>query len=202
MSTPSESTVTNLLRRVKEGDADAKWQLFAMLSEEKRFQAAIFSMARKLLSARRSTRRRIGSEDIVQSALHTGWCNVSKFRGESECEFLGWFRQILRTKVDRIARRRSRHLVREDLDPADLAQSVPSWPSLGAIVDRELREDLRQAISGLGMDQRLVIELRLRGLTSLEIGHILGLKPATVRKRESRALEKLKANLGRASGTP
>ena len=78
---------------------------------------------------------------------------------------------------------------------AEEPNCAESQPSLAAILDRELRENLREAIGILGAEQRLVVEMRLRGLTTFEIGNILGLKPATVRKRESRAVENLKVNL-------
>lgn len=71
---------------------------------------------------------------------------------------------------------------------------------LCTVVDQDLIETLRAAVLRLPLDQRLAIELRLRGVSSQEIGRILGVNPATIRKRESRAVERLRGPFQASAG--
>jgi RNA polymerase sigma-70 factor (ECF subfamily) len=194
MKAPSAIALRDLLKRIKEGDRQAAVQLFALLGEKGRFGTAILTMARRLLPRAHSARRLADSDDIVQSAIHTGLRNVSRFKGETEGEFYAWFRRILRTKVNRITRRKSHRVLRDEALNLQEIKVDPATPPLATIVDEELRERLQMAIADLDGDQRVVVELRLSGFSSSDIGQILNLTPATVRKRESRAVEKLKAH--------
>ena len=54
---------------------------------------------------------------------------------------------------------------------------------------------MRQAIANLPEGQRVVLELRLQGLSAPEIASKLGLDPQAVRKRESRAMSQLRGLL-------
>ena len=51
------------------------------------------------------------------------------------------------------------------------------------------------AVRRLPLPQRLVVELHLCGYNAAECGEMLGIEPATVRKREQRAVERLRERL-------
>lgn len=185
MSSPPKTTI-ELLRRSRGGDRQARQELFSLLGDENGFGAAILAMARRLLPKGHRARRFVETRDIVQSALRTGLRHFSDFRGESDGELYSWFRRILRTKVNRATRRKEPDI------PDDQRKRREIRASVSIVVDKEFVHILHRAVKKLPLDQRLVVELRLRGVNSSEIGKMLGLKPATVRKRESRAMERLK----------
>lgn len=193
MSEADESEIKELLRRIKEGDPRARKQLFELLGDEQHFGVVILAMVRRLLPRHHPARRRVDSHDILQTALGTGFRHFSDFRGDTEGELYAWFRSIIRTKVNRVARQKNP----EDLEEVrKRARGKRTRLPLSELIDRELIDTLYDAIAQLPVEQRLVVELRLRGINATEIGELLNLKPATVRKRESRAAEKLKTLVG------
>ena len=63
--------------------------------------------------------------------------------------------------------------------------------------DQELAYQLRQAMAGLSEQDREVLLLRgFEGLTNEEAGLILGIEPAAVSKRYTRALLRLRKLMG------
>ena len=189
MSTSEENSVSELLQRIRGGDREARKQLFSLLGNEIEFGSVMLAMARRLLPKNHRARRFVDTRDIVQSALRTGLGHFSDFKGETAGEIYNWFRMIIRTKVSRAGRIREPGVPHPELEEQeDRGASLP----ISAIVDEEFIRILHTAIKKLPLDQRVVVELRLRGANSNEIGAMLGLNPATVRKRESRAVERLR----------
>ena len=76
------------------------------------------------------------------------------------------------------------------------------------LIRKEMRGRLRDAMGKLPEDQRRVLELRLKGVEAPEIAEKLGIKANAVRKRESRAVSRLRGILqeerpsGSAEGEP
>jgi RNA polymerase sigma factor (sigma-70 family) len=66
---------------------------------------------------------------------------------------------------------------------------------LSALLREEVLGRVRQAIEDLPEDLAKVMRLRLQGVKSDEIALLLELKSATIRKRESRALARLRERL-------
>jgi len=186
MSSNEKTAVSDLLLRIRGGDRKAREQLFALLGDENEFGSVIRAMARRMFPRHHRARRFAETRDIVQSALRTGLNHFSDFRGETDGELYGWFRMIIRTKVHRATRLK-------EPDATETPRERHDRPPLAVIVDEEFLEMLQTAVTKLPLHQRVVVELRLRGANASEIGDVLGLKPATVRKRESRAVEKLRA---------
>jgi RNA polymerase sigma-70 factor (ECF subfamily) len=189
MSPAESSVIATLLRRIKRGDRNARKELFAIIADEREFGAVMYTMARRLLPGSHWARRLVDSRDVVQSALCSGWRHLSDFRGETEGELCNWLRAIMRTKIQRVTRRKRP-------EPEGEPCSDESDQPLSRLVEREFIELLHAAIGNLPLDQRVVVELRLRGISATEIGETLGLNPATVRQRESRAVKRLRADLG------
>jgi RNA polymerase sigma-70 factor (ECF subfamily) len=186
-----------VLHRVLEGDAGAQDELFARLASETSEGALLLGIVRRLIPSGDRMRDFVETRDLVQSALRSGWVNFAEFHGQTSGEFLNWIRTILRRKIIRAIRelqdRRQREKggLREDR----LAARSLDLP-LAKLIRDEVRERVRRAVEELPEDQRVVIELRLKGLSAPEIAAKLSLQPAAVRKRESRALTRLREVMG------
>jgi len=102
-------------------------------------------------------------------------------------------RSILRTRLLQ-ALRRKRPQVNESAvaHAAEDSDTGGGSDPLAAAAREEMCARLRSSLSSLPEDQRIVMALRLEGLKGPEIAERLDLKPETVRKRESRAMEKLR----------
>jgi RNA polymerase sigma-70 factor, ECF subfamily len=82
--------------------------------------------------------------------------------------------------------------------PLDAVTDVPdvaAAPEERALAADELRA-LRAQLARLSPDQRQVVELRLAGLTDLEIAQVLGRSHGAVRMSQFRAVARLRALLG------
>jgi RNA polymerase sigma-70 factor, ECF subfamily len=86
-------------------------------------------------------------------------------------------------------------------EPLDAAVVViDASPSLEEqVLVNEDRRLLRQLLAQLPADQRQIVELRLTGLTSAEIGQVLGRSRGAVDVAYHRALVRLRALVGRAA---
>jgi RNA polymerase sigma-70 factor (ECF subfamily) len=74
--------------------------------------------------------------------------------------------------------------------PIDLVDPAPSPDEAVAAALRVDRLDA--ALAALPADQRRVLELRLSGLSSPEVAHVLGRSPIAVRSLQFRAVERLR----------
>ena len=71
-----------------------------------------------------------------------------------------------------------------------VGEEAPS--PLSSLIEEEVRARVVAALESLPENQRVVMELSLKGLATAEIARLLDLNPAAVRKRESRATERLR----------
>lgn len=193
MNPPEQSSFTELLARARSGDRGAWEEVFSRLGREDAEGATLLAMARRLLAHGDPVRNFVDSSDLMQSALRCGWLDLDDFRGETPAEFLAWIRSILRFRLNRVLRRKR---PRSGLDTSAQQDSERREESpLTVIVRDEVRQRLLRAVETLPEDQRDVMKLRLQGLKAPDIAAMLDLKPAAVRKRESRAVERLRAQL-------
>ena len=190
----SSTDFSEIVRRAGAGDQEARKQLFDRLAREEKEGALLVAMARRLLPRNDRAQEFLESRDLVQSALRTGWIDVTRFKGRTPGEFLSWIRTILRHKLSRAVRRQRREL-REREDLSDRSTSELSLDPLAVLVRDEVRDRVRTAVDQLPEEQRVVLDMRLSGLTAPEIGERLGLKVDAVRKRESRAAQRLREAL-------
>jgi len=183
---------SELLARAKDGDAEARSHLFDRLAAEDE-GAWLLAQARRILPRGDLARDLVESQDLVQSALRSGWSELGSFRGESTGEFMNWLRTILRRKLSRRTRKNTPRVGRaEPVEPLDREELEDDPEGLEAAVREETLRRLQDAVAQLPPDQRIVLERRLHGVTSKDIAAELGLEPATVRKRESRAVARLR----------
>lgn len=189
-------TVAELLERIRGGDREARRELIALLGDEKEFRSRLLSIVRRRLPRGHRGRRHGDSQDVVQSVLADALRHLSAFRGRTENEFYGWLRTIVRTKVNRLLRRREQAAGSTELEKGARNPYREDHAPIEDIVIQESIASLHSAIGRLPLGERLVIELRLRGHNAPEIANLLGLKPATVRQRESRAMRHLERLMG------
>jgi RNA polymerase sigma factor (sigma-70 family) len=190
-------TFSELLDRARKGDLRARDELFSGLARDDEAGSAVLAMARRVLPRGDPARDLVESKDLVQSALRSGWLELSRFEGATERQLLAWLRTILRRKLGRHLRkpnpRPGSQVAREGIETD---REDATAPPIDGLVREELLVRLREAIAGLSQDHRDVMTRRLRGLDAPAIAAELGLTPAAVRKRESRAMALLRDRLG------
>jgi RNA polymerase sigma factor (sigma-70 family) len=189
----SEVPFRAVVERVTAGDAEAREELFARLGRETSERALLLALARRLIPRGDRVRDLVETRDLIQSALGSGWLNFSEFRGTTPGEFLNWIRVILRRKIARAIRTMRARGALEGLESRDRALADDRGEAaLGRLIRDEARSRVRKAMDDLPAHERTVLDLRLQGFDGPAIAARLGLKPETVRKRESRALARLR----------
>jgi RNA polymerase sigma factor (sigma-70 family) len=129
------------------------------------------------------------AEDAVQSAFVTALTRLDELKEPNA--FAGWFRQIVRTQVNRIARRRS------DLPVAELPPRVAggSTPAEAA-ESHERRQLIVEAIASLPRKSAEAATLHyLDELDCREVARRLSIPTGTVKRRLHDAREKLRGRL-------
>ncbi len=130
--------------------------------------------------------RRIGradAEDVLQEAFKRALVSASSYRGEGSLR--SWLYAI------------TRHVLlerwRDRIDPRSLVDAVDLGPGPESLALRgEQQRRLLWALERLPDEQAIVLELhRADGLSHEEISQLLGIRPATSRKRLQRALRAL-----------
>ena len=145
------------------------------------------------------TRSTADAEDAAEEAFVKAYYALGRFRsGEA---FRPWILRIVSNEAKnrrRSAGRRERLAVRvaDERGPGDAAPSPET-----AAVEVERREDLLAALEQLPERDRLVVAYRyLLELSEAETATALGVRPGTVKSRLSRALARLRRELGEGNG--
>jgi RNA polymerase sigma-70 factor (ECF subfamily) len=142
---------------------------------------------------------RLGDRDDASEALSETFLRalekVPTLRGGADA-FRAWLFRIARNvAVDRL-RARNRTWLRAESDEGvvDLVLSGPE----DKVVAAEDAAEVRAALAALPPDDQEVLWLRVcAGLSSDEVGHIIGKKPGAVRMQQLRALEVMTQRLRR-----
>ncbi len=138
------------------------------------------------------------TEDAVQDAFVKAYTSLSRFRAGSP--FRPWILRIVANEARnrrRSAGRRTGLALRLAEDrPSDGAAPSPE----AAVLATERRTALLGAIAGLSVDDRLVLGYRyFLELGEAEMAEALGVPRGTVKSRLSRALERLRREIGPTS---
>ena len=173
----------DLVERAQDGDATA----FAALVRD--HQEIAFRTAYLI------TRNAADAEDATQVGLTKAWRALPRFRRREP------FRPWLLAIVANEARNRRRGEGRREglfLRAAREAPSGDAAPSPeGSVIAAEERGELLAALERLSEDDRLVLSCRyLLDLSEEETGNVLSVRRGTVKSRTSRALERLRAQMG------
>jgi len=126
------------------------------------------------------------AEDALQTAFLEVFRHAAGFRGESSVKtwILGFVLNACRSKSREETRRRNRQ---------ERAATANQAPSTGIGVDRELADQVREAVEELPEHYRSPVWLHYaEGLSPAEVGEVLNLSPDTVRKQLSRGIDRLR----------
>jgi RNA polymerase sigma-70 factor (ECF subfamily) len=174
-----------LIARAREGDARAYEELV------RRHQQLAFRTAYVLTGSAAE------AEEAAQEAFVKAWGALGRFRVGAP------FRPWLLTIVAREAGTRRRSATRRAAWTARAAHDerwVPpaaEAPTEVAVLERERSATLLAALARLEPRDREVVELRhVLGLSEREAAAVLRCRPGTVKSRLSRALERLRTDLG------
>jgi RNA polymerase sigma-70 factor, ECF subfamily len=183
-----ETEVRALLRRAREGDADA-FCMVAQAHEQRLFQQAL-GLSRNAATA----------EDLAAETLVEAWKSIARFNGS--CRFSTWLYAILLHRHQKLTRKlRSRPVPLSALPVAEadageemlarLSDARSSPPE--AAEQGEMAAQLRHALAALPEKHRQVVLLRFYEDASLpEIAAALSTSVGTVKSRLHHGLEKLR----------
>jgi RNA polymerase sigma-70 factor (ECF subfamily) len=175
----------HLLEAARAGDSAA----FGRLVEE--YRPYLKTVARRVLADRRPS----DGSDVVQTGLGIAFEHLAQFRDGEVTAFLGWLARIVRNEALRSLRK------------ASPAQPLPGWSGelltgsssgpVGHAARREQAARLLVAVERLPEDYRTVIDLRnLKELPFEDVAQRMGRSSAAVRKLWTRAMDRLRQELG------
>jgi RNA polymerase sigma-70 factor, ECF subfamily len=197
---PGQSAASELIRRCRNGEVDARDQLFA------RYQHYLYVLAQAQLDKR--LRAKCAPSDLVQQTLLEAHRDFGGFQGQHECELLAWLRRILSHNLFNEARHygaRQRDAdreisldqVRAGVDHSSLAleHCLPAaGPSPSQLAQQhEAAVHVADALARLPEDYRTVLLLRVfEELPAEEVAQRMGRSAGAVRMLQMRALTALR----------
>ena len=183
-------TDPELVRCAQDGDSEAFGELVS------RYQNKIYRLARRL------TDNQEDAEDVLQEAFIRAFRAIGGFKGASK--FSTW---LYRITVNLAAmKRRGRRYHFESLDEpittkdGEIKRDIrdEGMDPLGALLMKEMRENLDRAISVLSPTNRAVFVLRhVEGLSTEETRDVLGISIPAVKSRLHRTRLALQDELAR-----
>jgi RNA polymerase sigma factor (sigma-70 family) len=176
-----ELSVEELVSRARLHDADA----FAELIQ--RFEGVALAVAYA------QTRNAADAGDIVQEAFLRAWQRLDSLDDPSR--FAHWISRMVRNLSIDLRRRRKALPLDESFDPPD------SMPQTTSLERDEQKKQVERAINGLDDLSRECVTLRYyENMSSKQIADLLGITPAAVDMRLSRARNQLKDRLQKFVG--
>ncbi len=162
-----------LVERSKKGDAHAFATLYSLYSNEL-YRYALYM-----------TGNPHDAEDSVQEAVVSAWRSVHNLKENDK--FKVWLFKILTNKCKTLLIRNNKS---HDALPVD------EYDFIGEAEDFTVSTELKSALQTLTPPDGQIIMLSvIGGFTSEELSQIYNMKPSTIRSRQKRGLEKLKAIL-------
>lgn len=171
----SGGALAALVERAREGDGQAFDRL--MLETQER----VLGLAWRLLGTREDAR------DAAQEVYLRVFRHLSRFKAGHD--FHGWLYRITANVCRDAARRRRRRPVANGMkaEPAQPAEAE------AILLESERWNRLLEALGSLPAKERAALVLRdLEGLTSEQVAHVLGSRPATVRGQIASARVKIR----------
>jgi RNA polymerase sigma-70 factor (ECF subfamily) len=196
----AQLAASELIRRCRNGEADAREQLFA------RYQHYLYVLAQAQLG--KHLRVKCAPSDLVQQTLLEAHRDFAGFQGQHESELLAWLRRILAHNLFNEARRygtRQRDACREvSLDQVQAGVDHSSLllqrclvcgdPSPSEVAQQhESAARLAAALARLPEDYQTVLLLRVfEELPAEEVAQRMGRSAGAVRMLQMRALAALR----------
>ncbi len=176
-----------LLHAARAGSAAAFWQL------AEGYRPYLRTVAARLLWGQRTG----DASELVSHGLSIAFERFAQFKDDQAAVFLGWLVAIVRNEALKSLRKAGR----EEPLPGDSGrgeQLAGDYSSPDSRADRrEQAARLLAALQRLPEDYRTVIDLRnLKELPFDEVARRMGRSPEAVRKLWTRAIEKLREDLG------
>jgi RNA polymerase sigma-70 factor (subfamily 1) len=140
-----------------------------------------------------------GASDLVQQTLAAAIRSEHQFRGRTVGELRAWLRSILIAEAAAFRRRYSGTAARDIRRECQFegADTSDSWTPEVAVMQAEQTQRLSAAVNQLPDPFRQAVVLRLEeGLSFAEISAQLGRSEEAVRKLFTRALDRLRGQLG------
>lgn len=186
----SDPADARLLARLADESASGAERHAALEELVERWEGKLYAFVRSILQDEP------GSEDVVQDTFVVLWTSVARKHREIT-NLKSWlFKVASRKAMNAIRSRRSKpDMLGDSLE----AVEAPAPQAREADVERrEIKEALYNMVNGLPDALRLPVLLHYgSGFTQVEIAEMIGCRQTTVSERLKRALEKLRANLGR-----
>jgi RNA polymerase sigma factor (sigma-70 family) len=140
----------------------------------------------------------VGANDVVQDAAIRAWTARGSF--DPERSFRNWYLRIVaNTARNRIRSfwRRSALELRYTSAATRVSETEESNDPAGLAIAADERALVIAAMNRLGRNDRLVIALRyFEHLSESEMAEVVGCSPGTIKSRLSRALDRLRRELG------
>lgn len=138
------------------------------------------------------------AQDAVQSAWPKVWAKLDTVRDPAKLR--PWLVSVAANEARQLARSRSRRRVREitidESGAGDALEAARAAGSTGDPSERAAELDLANAIAALNESDRTLVALRYAaGLTSDEIGRVIGMTGGGVRARLAKLLIRLRREL-------
>ncbi len=170
----SSEFVSNLVKKAKNGSADAFGELYGLYAEDL-FRFAYYSVGSVSMA-----------EDCVSEAVCLAFENIPNLKKEDA--FKSWMFKILHNCCKNAQKIKHLHKNEVELSEANNLSAEEK--------DCSEKISLMNALKKLSDEEREIMILYYSsGYTSKEIGEILGLKDSTVRSKIKRATEKLREML-------
>jgi RNA polymerase sigma-70 factor (ECF subfamily) len=138
---------------------------------------------------------RLGSweeaEDAAQQIFINAYGALSRFQDRQQGSFRSWLFTLAHNEVANRRRGHARHPTFPLTEALVLRDPAPMPEELAVIADAQ--ERVRTLLAGLSDDQRRVLELRVAGLTDVEIAAVLGRTRGAVRGVQARGVARLRA---------
>ena len=135
-----------------------------------------------------------GSQDIAQEVFLVAWRDVAKLRNTAS--FLPWIRQVTRNRAHEWLRTERSRVTDRDAD-AILARTVDPALSAPEVLEKhEQQRIVSEVIDGLPDESREVITLFYsEGRSVRQVSGLLGIREDAVKKRLSRARQRVREEL-------
>jgi RNA polymerase sigma-70 factor, ECF subfamily len=172
--TTNDDVLRAVVGRAAQRDPDAWEELY------RRSYTRLYSYARRRLPDQAA------AEDAVSETMTRALDRIDRFSWQG-AGFDGWLYGIARNVIREAGRRWPRH--GSEVDDHPTAERGPE----DEIVARDQAAAVREAFERLAPEERELLELRVQGgLSSEEVGALLGKRPGAVRMAQARAPQRLR----------